>query len=570
MAMFDVANNRLSYGELLQPELGYELEFAVGLTYSLDLEALLGIPVSFGLLDEVDSSLMKSPFYLLEAIRKSSDRLAVFCNAGGIFLPQNIQSVYSLLEKSVFEIKLPNKQNFHPKLWLAKYINDEGESYIKVLVLSRNMTFDSSIDLCVELKGDIKRRTYLKNKPLADMLSYVSKYAEKSKRQQIMSLSEDIMKVRLFDVSHPFEDYEFLPIGINGYDKENTKLFEEKYDLLAVSPFLSDDIVKELANCNYNKVLITRKASVTKTVLDSFDSVYITKDILSDNEYAVKQDIHAKMYFTRSQEGNYLYVGSANASYNAFHNNVELLLKLKYKPRCVGFKTIYDDFIPEDNCPYERIESVPEDLSVDNESIIIERAIKEAIYAIKGAEIICDGDTYKVAVKSKGLTSGMPIKIALMQRQSMNRNLREETLFEGILLKELSEFFILSIYEKKLVIKIKTKGMPKDRDDAIYKNIIDSKSKFLSYVSLILADNFASGVLEESDYLGLMMTNENDVNKYPIISALYEKMLKAIHQHPGRLKEIANIIEKLDDGIVGDEFLRMYHQFERAARRLTK
>ncbi len=156
--MFDVANNRLSYGELLQPELGYELEFAVGLTYSLDLEALLGIPVSFGLLDEVDSSLMKSPFYLLEAIRKSSDRLAVFCNAGGIFLPQNIQSVYSLLEKSVFEIKLPNKQNFHPKLWLAKYINDEGESYIKVLVLTRNMTFDSSIDLCVELKGDIKKK----------------------------------------------------------------------------------------------------------------------------------------------------------------------------------------------------------------------------------------------------------------------------------------------------------------------------------------------------------------------------------------------------------------------------
>ncbi len=47
-------------------------------------------------------------------------------------------------------------------------------------------------------------------------------------------------------------------------------------------------------------------------------------------------------------------------------------------------------------------------------------------------------------------------------------------------------------------------------------------------------------------------------------------MLKAIHQHPKRLKEIANIIEKLDDGVVGDDFLRMYHQFERAARRLTK
>jgi len=158
---------------------------------------------------------MKSPFYLLEAIRKSSDRLAVFCNAGGISLPQNIQSVYSLLENSVFEVKLANKQNFHPKLWFAKYISKQGESYIKVLVLSRNMTFDTSIDLCVELKGKITRQSYSKNKPLADMLTYVSQYADKSKKQRIIELSEDIEKIRAFDIEHPFEDYEFLPIGFD-------------------------------------------------------------------------------------------------------------------------------------------------------------------------------------------------------------------------------------------------------------------------------------------------------------------------------------------------------------------
>ena len=35
--MFDVANDRLSYGELLRPDVGYALDFAVGTTYSLDL-----------------------------------------------------------------------------------------------------------------------------------------------------------------------------------------------------------------------------------------------------------------------------------------------------------------------------------------------------------------------------------------------------------------------------------------------------------------------------------------------------------------------------------------------------
>lgn len=181
MAMFDAAHNRLSYSELLMPEPGYALDFAVGLTYSLDLEALLGIPVSLGLLEEADSDAMKSPFYLLEAIRKSNDNIAIFCNAGGIALPQKIQSVYSLLENSVFEVKLKNKQNFHPKLWFIKYKNEDGRAYIKLLVLSRNLTFDNSIDLCVCLQGEIMRTKRKRNQPLADMLEFVAGYADKKK-----------------------------------------------------------------------------------------------------------------------------------------------------------------------------------------------------------------------------------------------------------------------------------------------------------------------------------------------------------------------------------------------------
>ena len=100
--MFDVANDRLSYGELLRPDVGYTLDFAVGTSSSLDLEALLGVPVSLGLLEDADAEQMRSPLYVLEAIRTSSDKIAIFCNAGGIKLPDKIQSVYSLLEEQQF------------------------------------------------------------------------------------------------------------------------------------------------------------------------------------------------------------------------------------------------------------------------------------------------------------------------------------------------------------------------------------------------------------------------------------------------------------------------------------
>jgi hypothetical protein len=570
MDMFDTAHNRLSYSELLQPELGYKLDFAVGLTYSLDLEALLGIPVSLGLLDEADSELMRSPFYLLEAIRKSSDNLAIFCNAGGIALPRKIQSVFSLLENSVFEIKLSNKQNFHPKLWFIKYTNEDGHSYIKLLVLSRNLTFDNSIDLCVAMQGKITRVKRNKNRPLADMLTFVSGYASKTKKQKIAELAEDILHVMAFELEHPFENYEFLPLGITVYDKENTRLFNSKYDIFIVSPFLSDDIISELSRCPYNKVLVTRKASVSPLAINSFDSVYITKDILKDNEFGIKQDIHAKLYFTITNEGNFLYIGSANASHNAFHKNVEFLLKLKYKPNCVGFKTFFNDFIPDENCPYEKIETAPEMLPADAVQASIDKAFKEAVYALKGAKVFANGDVYDIQVEAKGLKTEETVKIAPFQRQDLLQPLQTQTLLKGMLLRELSEFYIISVQDQKIVIKIDTKGIPVERDSSIYKSIINTRTKFLSYLSFMLSENYTAAALEDSEYMHLMQGGEEELSNAPVYAAVYEKMLKVIHQNPARLKEVADVIRRLDQDIVGDEFLEMYKHFELAARRLRK
>jgi len=66
------------------------------------------------------------------------------------------------------------------------------------------------------------------------------------------------------------------------------------------------------------------------------------------------------------------------------------------------------------------------------------------------------------------------------------------------------------------------------------------------------------------------MANKNEWNEAPVISAIYEKMLKVIHQNPTRLKEVSDLIRRLDDSIISEEFLAMYTQFENAARRLIK
>lgn len=568
--MFDVANDRLSYGELLRPDVGYTLDFAVGTTYSLDLEALLGIPVSLGLLEDADAEQMRSPLYVLEAIRTSSDKIAIFCNAGGIKLPDKIQSVYSLLEESVFQVKLSKNSNFHPKLWVLKYSNEAGKSYFKLLVLSRNLTFDSSIDLCVAMRGEVKHARRLKNKSLADMLTFVGQYAKRAKQQQILSLAEDVMRVAAFEVEHPFEDYKFFPMGIPGHPGNETKLFEQKYDLFAVSPFLSDDVVQQLTQNASQKILITRKSSVTKRTMEAFDHVFITKDILSDNEFGIKQDIHAKLYFTTTQDGNYLYIGSANASHNAFYRNVECLLRLKYKPNCIGMKTFTQDFLPSENCPYEELTYIPEIPPADPNQKLIDEALREAVYALKRADVLSNGAAYSIQINAKELKTAESVLIAPLQRQDLMTTLRPETVFDGLLLKEISEFFILRVQSQTLVVKVDTRGIPKDRDQAIYRGIIDSKTKFMTYLSFVLSEDPAS-FAAETDLLDdvLLCGNDRD-GADAATAAIYEKMLRVFHQNPNRLKGIADMIRRLEPDVVGEDFVQMYQQFEAAAKKVRK
>jgi hypothetical protein len=44
--MFHPKQNRIDYGDQLVPPEGYELSYAVGTSYSLDLEALMILPVA--------------------------------------------------------------------------------------------------------------------------------------------------------------------------------------------------------------------------------------------------------------------------------------------------------------------------------------------------------------------------------------------------------------------------------------------------------------------------------------------------------------------------------------------
>ena len=120
--MLNPNNDRLDYGNILEAPPNYELDFAIGTTYSLDLDSLVGASIALGLSEETDTVLIKNPIFLLEALRSTGDKIALFCEGGQIHLTSKPNKLYVLLEDTVFEVKTSREfqknkfASFHPKV----------------------------------------------------------------------------------------------------------------------------------------------------------------------------------------------------------------------------------------------------------------------------------------------------------------------------------------------------------------------------------------------------------------------------------------------------------------------
>ena len=75
-----------TYGEVLVSP-GYDVDFAIGTTYSVNPQALLIIPMALGLLSSNNEAAVQSPICLLEGIRRSANKFVLFCNKGGTHIP---------------------------------------------------------------------------------------------------------------------------------------------------------------------------------------------------------------------------------------------------------------------------------------------------------------------------------------------------------------------------------------------------------------------------------------------------------------------------------------------------
>jgi hypothetical protein len=590
--MLKPAEDRLNYSDLLTPPKGYEVDFAIGTTYSLDLEALVGVPLALCLSEEMDRTFQDDPLYVLEGLRRSADRFAIFCEAGQMKVPQNGNVIFSLLENSVFEVALKNGHSFHPKLWIIKYKDENQNVLYRLLVLTRNLTFDRSWDMAISLEGKRNKKKTLKNRPLADFLIYLLPFIhDKNKKKLMRKMISELDFVHFDPADKRIPSFEFCPLGINGYGLENTGLFERYHHMIIMSPFISKSMMiklNHLSRSNPTKVLITRRTELHKldeSMLTDFD-VYALKDIVvegeeaisgenAENESAQPQDIHAKLYLTTNYNEHHLYVGSANCSYNAFHGNLEFLLKLKYQKYGFKISDILDDLFGEDEQenPFEKIEQIPlidePENSVTDE---LEKGIKQLCRSNSRGVVLHKNEQFSLQIEFDQIPENINFSIGPLLSKKVEQ-LQKVTLIEYLSMLELGYFYKI-IAEKKgekveRIIKIQTEGIPEERNQEIYRSIIKDPYTFLRYVAFLLSDDFLLSAIEQ---LGKKKNGNGDWNvmtgNYPV---LYENMLKAAAYSPEKLQDVENVLHMINDQeIVPKAFQQLYETFVQAVKKVKR
>ena len=579
------------YGDLLAPEEGYVTDFAVGMTYSLGFDALMTAYLAFGMLDDVSDDALGMPHLLLDAVSRSSDKVVVLCNKGGIAAPPSMQKVYSLMERNIYEVFDRNdlSANFHPKLWLIREVkkDEPGKKQIKLIVTSRNLKFTETMDCVACLKGEVGDKVHDdKHRPLADFVKDISECSNiiDDRKEAVMDLVDDLMKVERFDVSHPFEDYDFIPYVFKSRSKFPLGSSDGNVQLqgtctIVVSPFIDlrplndpQNILNKInPKCENSRYLVTRREYVTKEILKWFTGVYVCNDDVA----ASGADLHAKMYHIWSNRHNqYLFMGSANATYSAFNRNVEFLLRLKYKYGNIKDTEFLMGFYCKDDSD-SRFVLMTEDDLIGQDTASSNAADRQLEKRLK--ELMCDENLKAVVNPVDGarysvtLTSDMAdasVFIAPMQKASELKPWAQQVVFENLEVDELSEFYMISAKREdggfiEKVIKISTEGIPADRDKAIYKGVIRTRKDFYTFLKLMLSDLPQSYLVGGADDVSSRQGGA-DENDRTIYTDLYESLLRTAATEPEKIGKVQEIIKRLDADVVPEEFSRLIAHFVEA------
>ena len=602
-------DSRTTAFELIRPPSGYRLEFAVLTTYTLDLEALLVLPLSVlvhpdGGLEE----LLADPLRLHQAIRDAGDRVHAFVDEKGIAIPRGARSLYSMLESSVHPVRAPSRGAFHPKVWVARFTaaDETAEDLLRVAVLSRNLTFDRSWDVALASEALFQsRRRVAASRPLRDFLLALPQLATSRIPQDIAERVEalaDQVTRTAFPAPDGFDSpIEFHAIGLTR-GRRSWSPPSSGYRTLAVAPFANRtglDAVSRLGGDD--RILVSRQEELDKlseTTLAEWNEVFVLSDTAQgeaeDGPAETDEDdsgtgadarpsgLHAKMIAVEHGWNVTWSVGSANLTSAAFAgSNVEMMASVTGKKgrkdgaSGYGIDRFLDGGFRKLCVPYQRIEQKIEDPRVTDARAHLEAARDALVDAALRVTCVSDGDLWTLTIDgSVALTAddvevaAWPVSVAEDQACRLPEPLRWR-----LPVARLTAFIafrmsvpVRGVDDIRMTLRLPAEGMPEDRMHQVLRTLLDSPEKFLRFLRALLGG--LDAVLGWAKDAG----EGNGTGDWGVGGGgetLLDDLVRTASRDPERLEPVRRLIDdlrKTDEGrrIVPDELFAIWMAVEEA------
>ena len=612
-------DSRATAFELFRPPNGYRLDFAVLTTYTLDLEALLVLPLSVlahpdGGLEE----LLADPLRLHQAIRDAGDRVHAFVDEKGIAIPRGARPLYSLLESSVHPVRAPNGGAFHPKAWVARFAaEDEAEEdLLRVAILSRNLTFDRSWDVALASEALFQSRRYVAaSRPLRDFLLELPRLATDGNRipqdvaERVEGLADQVWRTA-FPAPEGFDSpIEFHAIGL-AQGRRSWSPPASGHSTLAVAPFVNRtglDAVGRLGRDD--RILVSRQEELDKLsedALAAWKQIFVLSDTAqgeaedgladaneddhADSAGTEKGDpgtgaaarpsgLHAKMIAVEHGWRVTWSVGSANLTAAAFAgSNVEMMASVTGKRGGAvgrGIGHFLDGGFRKLCVPYQRVEQEEEDPRVSDARARLEAVRDSLVNAALRVVCVPGDDLWTLTIDGGAAPPGDDIEVAVWpvsvtENHALGLN---EPLRWRLPVARLTAFIafrlrvaVRGVDDIRMTLRLPAEGMPGDRMHHVLRGLLDSPEKFLRFLRALLGG---------LDQLSGWATDEgqgSDSAPWRVGlggETLLDDLVRTASRDPERLKPVRRLIDdlrKTEEGrrIVPDELFAVWTAVEEA------
>lgn len=581
---------RTIYSDLFTPPPGYRFDCSVATTYSLSLSTLLAVPLRltlFGVDDE--EKLIENRIALLEALRRTTGRLTLYCERGRI-AAERTSALAALLEPMVREVRLPTG-SFHAKIWLLRYVATGDVSNTEPVLLrlgipSRNVTLDRSWDVALVLNGYPTGRAKANNRPLAQLLEWLAKQDPSLDAERVTQISvlRDEASRTDWQLPSGFDSLEYAVTGI-GKRVTGWPLPPGARRLAVISPFIRSTALNQLAKevAPGAPLTLVSRANELSTLPTTFARELRWRPHVlhqglfdepgEDSALAATDstgELHAKIYladYAAGRGGNLsIVVGSANATNAALidQRNIEIMVRLTGRHGALGTS---DDFLgPAALGKYLRAFEWPAKPTKSTPSTA-EKALEAARQSLLDAKWKLRFAPAGVKEWAPLLCSSNPLRLPAsvicttrLVTMPENRAIGLSTSQDGTALARCATAdatafvaFVLStegVDDVSLVLNLPDTELPDGRDSAVLRSVISNSHAFLSYLRFLLGD--LGGIEEFEELLRANKEGGGPVAAGIVTVPLLEDLVRATSRAPERLAAIQRLMRQ----VAADEELR--------------